>query len=46
MDHTILMPLNEITAEQTKETEKKQTSTYQLLNYLATHPYTTIRYHA
>jgi hypothetical protein len=40
------MPLNDITTEQTKATEKTQAATNQLLDYLATHPYTTIRYHA
>jgi hypothetical protein len=42
---TILMPLNDIATEQTKETEKTQATTNQLLDYLATFPDTTIRYH-
>jgi hypothetical protein len=40
------MPLNEIATEQTKATEKTQAATNQLLDYLATHPDVTIRYHA
>jgi hypothetical protein len=40
------MPLNDITTEQTKATEKTQAATNQLLDYLATHPDATIRYHA
>jgi hypothetical protein len=40
------MPLNEIATEQTKATEKTQAATNQLLDYLATHPDATIRYHA
>jgi hypothetical protein len=40
------MPLNGIAMEQTKATEKTQASTNQLLDYLATHQYATIRYHA
>jgi hypothetical protein len=39
------MPLNEITTEQTKATNKTQAATNQLLDYLATHPEATIRYH-
>jgi hypothetical protein len=39
------MPLNDIATEQTKATEKTQTATNQLLDYLATHPDATIRYH-
>jgi hypothetical protein len=35
-----------IAMEQTKATEKNQASTNQLLDYLATHPDATIRYHA
>jgi hypothetical protein len=46
VDPTVLMPLNDITMEQTKATEKTQAATNQLLNYLATHPDATIRYHA
>jgi hypothetical protein len=40
------MPLNDITTEQTKATDKTQAATNQLLDYLATHPDATIRYHA
>jgi hypothetical protein len=40
------MPLNDIATKQTKATEKTQAATNQLLDYLATHPYATIRYHA
>jgi hypothetical protein len=43
---TVLMPLNDIAADQTKITEKTQATTNQLLDYLATHPYATILYHA
>jgi hypothetical protein len=40
------MPLNDIATEQTKATEKNQAAMNQLLDYLATHPDATIRYHA
>jgi hypothetical protein len=40
------MPLNEIATEHTKATEKTQAATHQLLDYFATHPDDTIRYHA
>jgi hypothetical protein len=46
VDPTFLMPLNDIATEQTKATEKTQAATNQLLDYLATHSDTTIRYHA
>jgi hypothetical protein len=46
VDPTVLMPLNDIATEQTKATEKTQAATNQLLDYLATHPDATIRYHA
>jgi hypothetical protein len=46
VDPTVLMPLNDIATEQTKATEKNQAGTNQLLDYLGTHQYTTIRYHA
>jgi hypothetical protein len=45
VDTTVLMPLNDIATEQTKATEKTQAVANQLLDYLATHPDTTIRYH-
>jgi hypothetical protein len=43
---TVIMPLNDIATEQTKATEKTQATTNQLLDYLATRPDATIRYHA
>jgi hypothetical protein len=46
VDPTILMPLNDITVDQRKATEKTQAATNQLLDYLATHPDATICYHA
>jgi hypothetical protein len=46
VDPTVLMLLNDIATEQTKATEKSQTATNQILDYLATHPDATIRYHA
>jgi hypothetical protein len=46
VDLTVLIPLNDIATEQTKAAEKKQAATNQMLDYLATHPDATIRYHA
>jgi hypothetical protein len=46
VDPIVLMPLNDIATEQTKATGKTQPATNQLLDYLATHPDSTIRYHA
>jgi hypothetical protein len=46
VDPTVLMPLNDIAMEQTKATGKTQAATNQLLDYLASHPDATIRYHA
>jgi hypothetical protein len=46
VDPTVLMPLNDTSTGQTKATEKTQAATNQLLDYLATHPDATIRYHA
>jgi hypothetical protein len=46
VDPTVLMPLNDISTEQTNATEKTQAATNQLLGYLDTHPDATIRYHA
>jgi hypothetical protein len=43
VDHTVLMPLNDIATEQTKATEKTQAATNQILDYLATHPDATNR---
>jgi hypothetical protein len=45
VDLTVLMPLNDIETEQTKATGKTQAATNKLLDYLATHPDATIRYH-
>jgi hypothetical protein len=46
VDPTVLMPLNDIAAEQSKAMEKTQAATNQMLDYLATQPDATIRYHA
>jgi hypothetical protein len=46
VDSTFLMQINDIATEQTKSTEKTQAATNQLLDYLATHPDATIKYHA
>jgi hypothetical protein len=46
VDPTVLMPPNYITTEQTMVTEKTQAATNQMLDYLATYPDATIRYHA
>jgi hypothetical protein len=40
------MPLNDIATENTKDTEKTQAATDQLLEYMVTRPDATIRYHA
>jgi hypothetical protein len=40
------MPLNDMAMEQTKATEKTQAATNQMLDYVATHPDATTRYHA
>jgi hypothetical protein len=40
------MPLNNIATEQTKATEKTQTATSQLIDYLEIHPDAIIRYHS
>jgi hypothetical protein len=45
VDPTVSMLLNDISTEQTKATEKTQAATNQLLDYLATYPNATIRYH-
>jgi hypothetical protein len=45
VDPTALIPLNDITTEQSKAKKKTQAATYQLLDYLATRPDATIRYH-
>jgi hypothetical protein len=46
VEPTVLMPLNDIATEQTKATAKTQAATNKLIDYLATHPDATIRYHA
>jgi hypothetical protein len=46
VEPTVIMPLNDISTGKTKETEKTQAATNQLLDYLATLPETTISYHA
>jgi hypothetical protein len=46
VDPTVLMPLNDITTEQTKATEKTQAATNKLLDYLAIHPDAAIQCHA
>jgi hypothetical protein len=46
VDPTVVMPLNDISAEITNATEKTQAATNQLLDYLETHPDATISYHA
>jgi hypothetical protein len=46
VDPTVFMPLNDIATEKIKATEKTQAATNQLLDCLATHPDTNIRYHA
>jgi hypothetical protein len=43
---TVLMPLNDIAMEQKRATDRTQATTIQLLDYLETHTYATIRYHA
>jgi hypothetical protein len=46
VDPTVLISLNDIATKQTKVTEKTQAVTNQLLDYVATQPDATIRYHA
>jgi hypothetical protein len=45
-DPTVFMPPNDIATDQTKAMEKTQSTMNQKLDYLATHPDATIRYHA
>jgi hypothetical protein len=45
VDPTVLMPLKDIVTEKKKATEKTQAATNRILDYLATHPDATIRYH-
>jgi hypothetical protein len=46
VDLTVLMALSTIAGEQAKGTEYAMMKTKQLLDYLATHPDTTVRFHA
>jgi hypothetical protein len=46
VDPNVLVSINDIVTEQRKSTEKTQAATNQLLDYLATNPDATIRYHA
>jgi hypothetical protein len=46
VDPTVLMPLNDSALEQNKATEKTHVAMNKMLDYLATHPDATIRYHA
>jgi hypothetical protein len=46
VDHTVIIPLSDISTEPTTATEKTQTAAGQLLDYLATHPDATIRCYA
>jgi hypothetical protein len=46
VDPNVVMPLNDIAMKQTRATEKTQAATNQMLDYLATHQDSTIRYHA
>jgi hypothetical protein len=46
VDQTILVALNEISNSQARPTEKTKKACDMLLDYLATHPDATIRYHA
>jgi hypothetical protein len=46
VDPTVVMPINDIDTEQTKVIENTQAAMNQLLDYLATHPDATTRYHA
>jgi hypothetical protein len=46
VDLTMLMALSTIASEQSKGTEHTMTKTKQLLDYLATHPDKTVRFHA
>ena len=46
VDLTVLMALSTIASEQSKGTENTMLKTKQLLDYLATHPNATVRFHA
>ena len=45
VDSTVLMALSSIASEQTKATEKTHSRCHQLLDYLASNPDATIRFH-
>ena len=46
VDMTVLMVLSTIASEQTKGTERTLEKAYQVLDYLATHPYAVVRFRA
>eukprot|EP00957_Ditylum_brightwellii_P016474 1238287-Ditylum_brightwellii.AAC.1 len=46
VDPTMLMAINTIAAEQEHPTQKMAAAIVKLLNYCATHPEATVRYHA
>jgi hypothetical protein len=46
VDSTLLMTLSSLASRQTKATEQDASDTDHLLNYCATHPNATLRYHA
>ena len=46
MDLTVLMALSTIASEQSKGTQITMMKTKQLMDYLATHPNATVRFHA
>ena len=45
MDHTILVTVNDIAAQQSKATTETEAKVNKLLNYVATHPNATLTYH-
>ena len=45
IDNTILVALGDLGSQQTKSTERTVAAANKLMNYLATHPEATIRYH-
>jgi hypothetical protein len=46
VDLAVLMALSTITSEQAKGTQKNMLKTKQLMDYLATHPDATVKFHA
>ena len=46
LDNTLLVALNDLSLEQTKETSNTSKKITRLLNYLATHPEAKLKYHA